>query len=66
MTSSETRQHATAGGSVRSIIYYQDDSGAPCDKAAATRAEIVEYDADDKEIQRTYGTINRTTGDGPA
>lgn len=33
--------------------------GQPADKGAATAVEIIEYAADGREIQRTYGTFAR-------
>ncbi len=46
----------TPNGGVKSVAYYTDARGKPCDKAAAVRMEIVELDAEGKPIFRTYGT----------
>jgi hypothetical protein len=59
VVTSEESGGPTPNGGVRSVIYYQDDDGNPADKSVATRAEIVEYDADGKDIHRTYGTFTR-------
>jgi hypothetical protein len=49
----------TPAGGVRSIIYYQDKDGSPCEKAVAVAGELVEYDARGKDIRRTYVTFKR-------
>jgi hypothetical protein len=49
----------TPNGGVRSVAYFKDSDGEPADESVATRIEIVEYDADGKEIARTYGTTGR-------
>lgn len=51
-----THDGPTPAGGVRSEAYLTDAAGAPTDDpAAAVAAEIVEYDAADQEIARTYG-----------
>ena len=50
---------ATPNGGTYSVIYYRDSDGKPCGEAHAKTCEIVEYDADDNPIHRTYGFINR-------
>lgn len=56
---SETFDGPTPHGGVRTVVYYSDDDGNLVDKAAATRAEIVELDARGDQVHRTYGTIDR-------
>jgi hypothetical protein len=46
----------TPNGGVYSIAYFRNDDGSPADEDDATKVEIVEYDEDDKVVQRTYGT----------
>lgn len=50
----ESREGPTPAGGVRSTLYYQDDHGRPAEKAAATKALGVEYDAEGNAIRRTY------------
>lgn len=45
------------GGADYAIVYYQDDKGEPAEKDVAVRAEIVEFDAADEVISRTYGEL---------
>lgn len=46
----------TPAGGVRSEAFLTDAAGLPTDDpAAASAVEIVEYDAGDNEIRRTYG-----------
>lgn len=47
-------------GSGYSVAYSSDGAGNLVEKEEATRVEILEFDADDRNIRRTYGTI---TGD---
>jgi hypothetical protein len=54
---SETSDGPTPNGGVSSEIIYSDDNGNPVEKAQATQAEIREYDAQGKVINRTYGKI---------
>lgn len=58
MTSSERREGPTPSGGVASEIYYLNDAGKSVDKSEATRAEIVEFDADGEVINRTYGDFS--------
>jgi hypothetical protein len=44
-----------AGGDYSIALFSRD--GEPTDKAAATDIEIIEYAADGREIQRTYGAL---------
>lgn len=59
MANSERVDGATPNGGTYSIIYYQDAAGEPVDKEQATQCEIVEFDADDEEVARTYGEIEQ-------
>jgi len=54
---SESRDGQTPNGGVRSTIFYEDESGSPADKSAATKCVIVEYDAQGNSINRIYGTM---------
>lgn len=60
----EERQGPTPNGGVRSVIIYSDDKGNLVDRAVATRAEIIEYDAAGRVVMRTYGTFE-APGDSP-
>lgn len=51
---SESREHATPGGGVRSTIYYLNDARESVPKSQATAAEIVEFDEAGMEVARTY------------
>lgn len=57
MATTETREGPTPNGGVRSAAYYMDDEGNPADKAVATAVEFVEFDAEGREIFRTYGRL---------
>ena len=48
----------TPNGGVYSVIYFRDSEGKPCNEANATACEIVEYDAANNPIYRTYGCIS--------
>ena len=63
MTTSEEHEGPTPNGGVKSVAYYQDAEGKPCDRAVATNMLIVEYDKDGNAIQRTYGTCKPKGGD---
>ena len=52
---------ATPNGGTYSIIYYRDGDGHPCSEARACSCEIVEYDAADTPIHRTYGMAQQPT-----
>lgn len=54
MTTKETFPEEDGG---YTEVYYRDDNGEPADKAAATQAELVQYDAAGQEVGRTYGTL---------
>lgn len=60
----EEREGPTPNGGVRSVIYYRDAGGNPAEKDAAVAAEIVEFDADGKDVGRTHGLIGKGAGDG--
>lgn len=65
MASSERRDEPTPRGGVYSIIYFQDADGNPVEQPAdVVKAEVIEYDAQDNEIFRTY--LNKETGTLPA
>ena len=59
MATSKTVEGETPNGGVRSTAFYQDDEGNPADQSVATRVEYIEYDAEGKEVMRTYGTTGR-------
>ncbi len=46
----------TPNGGVYSIAYWKDKDGKPTTQAQYVTGEIVEFDADDKAIFRTYFT----------
>ena len=46
---------ATPNGGAYSVIYYRGRNGEPCREDEAVSCEIVEYDAKDQPIARTYG-----------
>lgn len=54
MASIERRNGPTPNGGVASEIYYTNDEGELVDKEYATRAEIVELDAQGNRINSTY------------
>lgn len=49
----------TPNGGVRAEIYYLNDGLEATEKDRATKCEIVEYDANNEVIHRTYGDIRR-------
>lgn len=44
----------TPAGGTYSIAYYTDADGNPCAQDESAFCEIIEYDDEDKELQRTY------------
>lgn len=50
----ESRVHPTPHGGVKSTAYYRDDHGDPAPRSKATQIEIVEFDANGKQVYRTY------------
>jgi hypothetical protein len=54
MPTEESQNEPTPNGGVRSTCFYLDDEGNPAEKDVATKAEIVEYDAEGNAIHRTY------------
>ena len=56
---SERIDGPTPHGGDYAIAYYQDASGEAVDKSRAVAVEIVEFDARDNYIFRTYGTLSR-------
>jgi hypothetical protein len=57
MAVEERIDEKTPNGGQYAIAYFQDKDGNPVDKGKAVQAEIVEFDANDQPIWRTYGTI---------
>jgi hypothetical protein len=55
---SERVNRKTPNGGEYSIAYFVDKNGNPIDKDKAERVEIIEFDANDKQIRRTYGFAN--------
>ena len=47
----------TPHGGAYSIAYYQDERGEAADKVVAVKVEIVEFDAQDRPVWRTYGDL---------
>jgi hypothetical protein len=52
--SRESRTGPTPNGGVRSVAYYFDGARRRTTKDRATSVEIVEYDARDRVVGRTY------------
>jgi hypothetical protein len=40
-----------------SVAYFSDDNGTPVTKEEATNVEILEFDENDRNVMRTYGTL---------
>ena len=59
MICKERTDGPTPNGGSYSEIYYRDDDGNPADKKAATRCEIVEYDAEGRIISSTLGFLGK-------
>jgi hypothetical protein len=53
----ERKEGPTPHGGAYSIAYYQNERGEAAPKAAAVKVEIVEFDAQDQPIWRTYGDL---------
>ena len=60
MATSETCDHPTPNGGIRSVIYYLNSDGKPVGKGDATQAEIVELDPDGKVVLRTYAQLEQS------
>lgn len=54
---SETRYGTTPSGGTRSVIYYMNDNWETAEKVSAIKFQIVEFDAKNNPIRRTYGAI---------
>lgn len=52
----ERREGPTPNGGAYSVAYFYDDARKGVPKDEATGMEIVEFDAQDREIHRTYLT----------
>ena len=61
MATSERREGPTPAGGAYSIAHWFDADGTPCPRELATEVEIIEYDAQDAQVFRTYGEIHRPT-----
>lgn len=60
MPETETHDHKTPNGGVKSrIVYFKD--GTVADKTIADSAVITEYDRQDREIHRTYMVLRNST-----
>lgn len=55
---SERVDGKTPNGGVYFIAYFSDKNGNPIDKDKAERFEIIEFDANDNQIMRTYAVTN--------
>ena len=60
MVTSETCDHPTPNGGIRSVIYYLNSDGKPAEKDAATQAEIVELGEDGEVVHRTYAQFEQS------
>lgn len=58
----ERSEGPTPNGGAYAIAYYRDEEGAPAPKATAAAVEIVEFDADDRPVFRTYATLRSAPG----
>lgn len=47
----------TPNGGVRSVAQFRGPDGSPAEEGDAAAVEIIEYDAYDKVVGRTYGKI---------
>lgn len=47
----------TPNGGPYAVAHFRDEAGAPVPKSEAVSAEIIEYDAENREIFRTYGQL---------
>ena len=56
---SESREHKTPAGGVKSEAFYYDDHWNPVDKNEATTVDIHEYDENGRLIRSTIGHIER-------
>ncbi len=54
MPMSETVHKPTPNGGVKSTAYFMDEDHNPTEKSNAVGVEVIEYDAKDQEIHRTY------------
>lgn len=61
MATSRTVDGETPNGGVRSEIIFLNDNRELVDEKDATRAEVIEYDADGKTVGRTYASLGNTT-----
>jgi uncharacterized protein (DUF2141 family) len=55
--SDDTQQRTegpTPHGGAYAIAFFRDKDGNPCPKADAAGMEVVEFDADDNQVFRTY------------
>jgi hypothetical protein len=52
----ERTEGPTPSGGAYAIAYFRDKLGNPCPKAEAAGIEVVEFDARDRAIFRTYMT----------
>ncbi len=59
MSTSREIKGKTPNGGVRSVINFRDAEGNPVEESRAVAAEILEYDADGRNINRTYGTLGK-------
>lgn len=58
MTGNSTRiDKPTPNGGVYSIAYWKDADGNPAQQAEAVAVEIIEFDANDRQVFRTYAQI---------
>jgi len=57
MSTTRSLDGPTPNGGVKSTIYFQNAKGELVDESDATAAEIVEFDANDNQIFRTYMEI---------
>jgi hypothetical protein len=60
MATTKTIPGPTPAGGTYSTAYFLNDAGKLVDEKDATQVNIVEFDKDGKQINRTYGTIDRT------
>jgi len=58
---SERSEGPTPAGGAYALAIWLDDDGELTTKALATRVEVLEFDASDRVIFRTYGRVASTS-----
>ncbi len=61
---SERHDGPTPNGGTHSVANWLDAERKPCPKDRAVHAEIIEYDADDEQVARTWLTLKGAEPEG--